>query len=412
MKKKPGSSALAASLLLVLALFGAATLSHSGTASNVRVEAGKEAREIPPQSKRGVTGAVYVNNNAATGNAISVYRRKSDGTLVRDQEYETGGLGTGGLLDAQGSLILSEGHEWLFAVNALSNEISVFEVLGDGDLILVETVPSGGERPISLTVNEDLLYVLNSGNIGNVTAFNVGPQGHLTPLPGSTRPLSTPVASSCTQQSDAGRLCNVNIPIQVQFRPGGEVLVVTELLSGRILTYTIAGDGLASLPLIYQTFPGSAPFGFDFAERGRLIVSNAFFDAPQQGAASSYFVSAEGGLVTKTPRAGNGQAATCWVVVTNSGRHAIVSNTDVSTLSTYNILDDGTITLLNPVAAALPGADPRDMDLSDDGRFLYVLNNIAAKVSAFEVRGDGALRLIDEDAAEGFPPGAVGLASF
>ncbi len=150
MMKKTRSIAMLAFLLSLVTL-GMPTLTQHATFA-------QKARVILRGNRRGV-GAVYVLTNAATGNGVTIFSRESNGALKREGTVATGGRGTGGLLDAQGSLILSQGNEWLFAVNPGSDDISVFAVVEGSGLILLDRVPSGGERPISLTVSEDLLYV-------------------------------------------------------------------------------------------------------------------------------------------------------------------------------------------------------------------------------------------------------------
>ena len=59
----------------------------------------------------------------------------------------------------------------LYAVNAGSNSISRFSVR-KGGLEWEATVPSGGTMPISLTVHDHLLYVLNGGAPTNITGFD------------------------------------------------------------------------------------------------------------------------------------------------------------------------------------------------------------------------------------------------
>jgi 6-phosphogluconolactonase (cycloisomerase 2 family) len=80
-------------------------------------------------------------------------------------------------------------------------------------------------------------------------------------------------------------------------------------------------------------------------------------------------------------------------------------------LTSYTINEDGSLSLLRAEAGDLTGGDPRDLDLTDNGRFLYVLNNITATVSAFSVEGDGTLTRLALNAGNGFPSGAVGLAA-
>ena len=100
-------------------------------------------------------GVVYVMTNAAEQNAIVTYQRAPDGRLTERGRYATGGRGSGvGVtvppdpLGSQDALLLRE--PWLFAVNAGSNEVSVFRTAGDR-LTLRDTVASGGRYPVSLT---------------------------------------------------------------------------------------------------------------------------------------------------------------------------------------------------------------------------------------------------------------------
>jgi hypothetical protein len=81
------------------------------------------------QSQSDDTGAVFLMTNAADKNQIIAYDRAADGTLKEVFKFDTGGRGSGGLVDpleSQGSLILSRDHGLLFAVNAGSGSISVF----------------------------------------------------------------------------------------------------------------------------------------------------------------------------------------------------------------------------------------------------------------------------------------------
>src|SRR5438045_8761445 len=78
----------------------------------------------------GQPGVVYTLTNATTGNAVAIFDRAADGTLTADGSVSTGGIGTGAGLGSQGSLVLSGNGRWLFAVNAGSNDVSVFSTNG------------------------------------------------------------------------------------------------------------------------------------------------------------------------------------------------------------------------------------------------------------------------------------------
>src|SRR4029079_8646835 len=124
-------------------------------------------------------GAVYVLTNQ-TSNTVVAFRRNANGMLTPAGEFPTGGAGnpiprppdpSSDPLASQGALIMSNGNRFLFAVNAGSNEIASLKIKKN-DLELVDVVSSGGVRPISLALHDDLLYVLNEGGTPNIAGFD------------------------------------------------------------------------------------------------------------------------------------------------------------------------------------------------------------------------------------------------
>jgi 6-phosphogluconolactonase len=337
-------------------------------------------------------GAVYTMSNATTGNRVLVFDRAPNGALTPAGSLATGGLGTGGGLGNQGGLTLSDNDRWLLAVNAGSNDLSLFAADDDG-LRWVDRAPSGGSQPVSVTIHRDLVYVLNAGS-GNVSGFRLRPHGQLAPLVGSTRPLS-----------GAG-----TGPAQVQFSPDGRVLVVTEKAANLIVTYSVDEDGLLGPPQA-QASQGTTPFGFAFGSRRDLFVSEAFGGAPDASAVSSYHVARDGTLSVISPSVATHQTAACWVVVTGDGRFAYTTNTGSGSISGYEI-DNGALTLLNAdgrTADTGAGSAPTDLALSENGRFLFVLNSAAHSIGAFRILSSGQLEPVA--AVGGLPAGANGLAA-
>lgn len=344
-------------------------------------------------------GAVYTMTNSPGGNSILVFDRTADGMLVEAGSYDTGGTGTGGGLGNQGAVLLSKNNRWLFVVNAGSDDISVFAVKRRG-LKLVDRIGSGGRRPISLTVDRRILYVLNAGgSVGaedNITGFKITRNGTLSPLPGSTRPLSADSTG----------------PAQIAFSNDGEVIVVTEKATNNILVYTVEGYGYVGDPKVYASV-GATPFGFAFGKRSHLFVSEAFGGAADASAVSSYVVSKDGELEVVSPSVATNQTAACWVVVTKDGRFAYDTNAGSGSISGFHISYDGSITLLDAdgrTGVTGDGSGPLDMALSNNGRFLYSLNSGNNTISAFRVTQKGRLIPIDVEAA-GVPDGANGLAA-
>ncbi|MFI5262868.1 MAG: beta-propeller fold lactonase family protein, partial [Candidatus Limnocylindrales bacterium] len=202
-------------------------------------------------------GTVYIETNAAGGNAVAAYQRHADGTLTWSADYATGGTGTGAGLASQGSVALSTDGRTLLAVNAGSNDVSAFAVRPDGSLQFVSRASAGGTDPISVTIHDDLVYVLDAGGTGNIAGlFDIG--GRLFAVPGWTQPLSGAGTS----------------PEQISFNPDGRVLVVTEKGANKIVTFRVAWFGRAGAPVV-QASVGAAPYGFAFDARGGVFVSEA-----------------------------------------------------------------------------------------------------------------------------------------
>jgi 6-phosphogluconolactonase (cycloisomerase 2 family) len=333
-------------------------------------------------------GAVFALGNEATGNTVHAFARDERGALTARGAHPTGGLGTSAGLGSQGSLVTSRDGRFLFAVDAGSNEITSFRIRG-AELELAGHVPSGGVRPVSLTAHGRLLYVLNAGGAGNIAGFLVGPDGALTPLPGSSRPLSSPAASAA----------------QVQFSPHGDALVVTERATSRLSLYAVARDGTAAGPTVFDS-SGTTPFGFAFTRRGDVVVSEA-----ASGAVSSYSLEDDGAgpyldLVSGSVSE-QGEAAPCWLVTTASSRFAFVANAGTASISAFHVARDGALTLLASKAADVPR--PLEMSLSRGSEYLYVVNGGAGRLSGFAVGEDGTLR--PAGGAEGLPTTLAGVAA-
>jgi 6-phosphogluconolactonase (cycloisomerase 2 family) len=322
--------------------------------------------------------AVYTLTNGAAGNAVAVFDRAGNGSLTPAGSVLTGGNGTGATLGSQGALALDGNN--LVAVNAGSNTVTLLRVDGHGPG-LRDLEPSGGTTPISVTIHDRLVYVLNAGGAGNISGF-WNWHHRLVPIPGSSRPLSG----------------NATDPAQIQFSPDGRTLAVTEKATSRIDTYSIGFGGYASGPVSTPS-AGATPFGFAFDKKGRLVVSEAV--ASQL---TSYAV-AGNGTVSKITTVPDGQGAACWVAVNDNGKYAYTANTSTGNISSYGIDKDGSLSLLAGVAATIPG--PLDLALSQGSQYLYALSNGAHRIDAFRVASDGSLSFVGSTPP--LPAGTVGV---
>lgn len=344
-------------------------------------------------------GAVFVSTNSTDtvrGNEVVMYRAASGGGLTLTGRFPTGGLGLGSGLGSQGALILSSNGQWLFVVNAGSNEISVFSVKSNG-LVFADKVASGGVRPISLTVRKNFLYVLNAGDPGNISGFKLNGNGKLTPLANSTRFLSNNGSGAAPG------------PAQVSFTPDGANLVVTEKGANLIDTYKVQKNGLATGPVTHPS-SGLTPFGFAFGKDDALIVSEAFGGAVNGSAVSSYQVDGNDfHLVSGS--VGTGQTAACWIAIANNGKIAYSTNAGSASVSAYQVGKKGALTLLNGHAGDTgAGTGPTDPATSHNNRFLYVLSPRSQTVVSFAIQADGSLNSISS--VGGLPLGSAGIAAW
>jgi 6-phosphogluconolactonase len=324
-------------------------------------------------------GAVYALTNATGGNEVVVYNRNNDGRLSGRRSFATGGNGSGGGLGNQGAIAFSDSGQWLLAVNPGSDSISVFYSIGNF-LFRTDVEPSGGVRPVSVTIEDDLVYVLNAGS-DDVQGFRLGIYGRLTPIPGSRRALSGTGTA----------------PAQVEFNRDGDLLAVTEKATNNILTFAVDGDGKLGSATITDS-PSPTPFGFAFGRRDTLLVSEAVGGAAGASTLSSYRLNGDGAVTTVSAAVPSGQSAACWVVTTRDGRYAYVSNTASGNLSTYRVSSGGAVMLSAAIAGNTgAGSGPTDMALDRNSRFLYSLNPGNGTISAFRVQNDGALQFIEHE---------------
>jgi 6-phosphogluconolactonase len=329
---------------------------------------------------------IYTMSNAAEGNELLAFRQQADGSLTPVASYSTGGLGSGGGLGNQGALA-SDG-EHIFVVNAGSDDVSVFKIEGSRAR-LVDTIASGGERPISVTVHRHLVYVLNAGS-DSIAGFIWTRNGTLRALPGSEQPLS-----------GAG-----TDPAQIQFSADGDTLIVTEKATNNIVLYSLGHRGVPEDRTVVPSL-GQTPFGFALGKGRQLIVSEAAGGATNASSVSSYWLNRRGDLRVIDATDPTLQSAACWVVVTPDGRFAYVTNTGSGTISGFRIFAGHLFRLNRDGVTATTGAAPIDMTLSRGGRVLHALNSGDHTISSFRVLKDGRLERIGELA--GLPAAANGL---
>lgn len=339
---------------------------------------------------RNIVGQVYVNDNTAGVNTVAGFNRHADGSLspIPGSPFQVGGAGTGKGTASQGALQLSADGRFLFAVDAASNQISVLRIERDGSLDSADGSPvaSGGVNPVSIAVSGKLVYVANQGpgtNPGdaNYTGFKFS-DGHLNPIDGSTVALP----------SDA-------VPGQVLFNADGTKLVGTRIGSSEIDSFIVVRHGrlLSAIgsPFAAQAFSPPQGYGqlgsaFSPTNPDQLFVSDAHVAAggPAPGLVSSFTDDDHGTLapVGASPVANDGTAS-CWVEISHDGKFLFVVNTASKTVSSYAVGADGSLTFLQSTSATALGAGAEDVRLAPDGNTLWVVQAGADAVTGFSVSG-------------------------
>ena len=247
-------------------------------------------------------GNVYTMTNStdpARGNEVVVYNRQADGSLTYNMRRATGGVGSGpaptsvvfGIdipatadgIGSQEGLVLNPKGTQIFAVNSGSDSVTCLPIESDGSLGAAVTVDSGGVFPASLAVRGKHIAVLNSGNVGNITTFNVGSDCGMERLSGT---ISLAGLGNSPPFPDPAPNEVLTTAAQISFTPDGSKLVFTIKGgppggSGAVGIVDVAKNGRVNVGSLVVTEgslfdPGmgtAAPFGFDFDSNGNLILT-------------------------------------------------------------------------------------------------------------------------------------------
>jgi 6-phosphogluconolactonase (cycloisomerase 2 family) len=358
-------------------VFRVSAVAVAGTAA-VGLFAGPASAATPSGGPPSGGHAVFVETDDPAGNSVVAYRQNADGTLTQSRTYPTGG--NGGILQnsvvdhtaSEGAVTYDARHQLLYVVNAGSDTVSVFGVHGSA-LDLHQVVPSGGSFPASIAVHDNIVYVLNGHDGGSIQGYVVV-AGFLVRIPAWTRPLGL----------DPTKLDFTQSPGQIVFTPDGRKLVVSTKANGNDIDVFAVDPirGPSAQPIV-TNLPGTVPFAFAFDSYGHLAVAETGVST-----VATFAVNADGTLtgLADTP---TGQKGTCWVV--SRGDQLFATNPGSASVTTLRTDAAGVASL---VANAATDAGTVDPVVSADGRFLYVETGAAGVVDEFRIATDGTLTRI------------------
>jgi 6-phosphogluconolactonase (cycloisomerase 2 family) len=334
---------------------------------------GKPTKPTPPSE-----AAVFVQTDNLAGNAVVAYKRSPQGKLTQAGTYKTGGKGgalEGAKVDflaSQGSLALDAEAGLLFAVNAGSDTITEFAVEGT-KLKREAIVPSGGEFPVSLTVHDESLFVLNARGGGSIQGYSLA-SGKPQLVKGWNRPLG--LDPNATPEF-------THTPGQVAFTPDGSKLVVTTKgNTSAVDVFAVKGNGEPAKAPVVTSLPEAVPFAVDFDSAGHVLIAEAGTNA------IASFALAGNGSLKEIASAPTGQEATCWIA--HVGSTFYVSNAGSGSVSAFGTSGSSLTPLGNT------STSPGSVDTAVAGKFLYVQTGAEGIVNEFKVAAGGKLTPIGQ----------------
>jgi 6-phosphogluconolactonase len=326
----------------------------------------------------GSSSTVFVMTNDTVKNEVLAYQRLQDGSFALRGSFPTGGRGSGGTTDP----LQSQGSLTLSGNHNLLFAINA----GSGTVssfhllrglpVLVDQETTGGAFPVAVAEHKGTVYVLNAGGNGAIVAFRSDGVGHLSQIPNSTALL--------TATNSGGASISIS--------PNGKTLAVIEKTPENIDTFPVNPDGtLGTVVVNHSVTPGI--FGAVFTPSGQLIVSEDQPVGTDVSSISSYTINANGTITAisqSLPTFGDGN---CWNAITPNGKFVYADNSATSTIAGFSVGSNGALTPIGgTIVASYPaGTTNLDMVVSGDGNYLYTLNSGTGTVGIYSINSDGTL---------------------
>jgi DNA-binding beta-propeller fold protein YncE len=319
--------------------------------------------------------------NGNTGNKIYVFGVAVDGKLTQIGSYNAGNHP----LD----LVATPNGNYLYAVNMNSNNVSGFNIGANGKLSPIIGSPfSTGTLPMDMTIEPggNYAYVANNGGGGSVTAFQINTNGSLDTVAGFTEPptnLPCSIAATRVGNTLVGYRNYVFIVnsydktvSRFSMGTGGELTLQNSQATGN------APDAItANGPLIYllNTQSGNEPF--------RNSVSG--YKLNQGGIPGTYTFDAIAGLplnVTTNPSGVAIRPDRKFLYITRKDSFTFEGDIKIFALDAAGTLGPGPV---GPSAGFLP----TDITIHPEGSFAYVARSAGILVYSIN-SSDGSLTLL------------------
>jgi len=302
-------------------------------------------------------------------------------------------------------MVISPDKRFLYSVNENSKgTISSFSLnLNIGELVLLNSVPSGGNGPTYITIDKYGKYVFcaNYGS-GNVGAIKINEDGSLS--------NNLQVLNHEAKRNSTGRQQGPHAHATV-FSPEGKYLMSPDLGADKVYIYRYDmmkdSDPLEPAdPPFVDVNPGSGPRHIDFHPDGKY----AYVIHEMTGMISVWDYKdgklAEKQNITMLPEGYTGRIGAADNHVSPDGKFLYASNRgDVNEIVIYKINKDGTLILAGRQSTM--GIGPRNFVIDPSGSFLLVGNNSSNDVSIFKINKKSGLLTPIEKKIEIGEPGCL-----
>lgn len=356
--------------------------------------------------------ATQVDLPPGNGRGIHIFNvDRATGAMTPIGVYE---LGT-----SPSCLVLNRAGTRLYSANETDRvgekkegTVSAFSVnAGDGQLTLLNTVPSGGAGPtyVSLDPSGRFLLVANYFG-GSVAVFPILPDGQLgaaSDLQIDAGEIGPRTATSAPPGSHAFSGHDRTHAHQIQADPSGKFVLHVDL--GLDTIYVWKFDGQRGVltpndPPSVSLPPGDGPRHFHFHPNGRW-----FYSIQEEGSTIMLFdYDGEKGrlaarqTISTLPPGFAGSNFCSEILVSSDGRFVYAGNRLHDSIGIFSVGPEGELTYVGEEWTR--GNYPRSFTFDPTGEFLYCCNQRADNVTVFEVdRETGGLQFAGHYAPVGNP---------
>ncbi len=285
-------------------------------------------------------------------------------------------------------LALSPDKKYLYCVNEISDfegkkagGASSFRIGDDGDLELVDQVPSGGLGPcyVSTTPDGAAILVANYGS-GDAAIIPTIGDGGLQQTPSD---VAHHQGKSVVPKRQDAPHAHCMLP-----DPSGKWAVAVDLGIDQVIAYRLdKGTMDTSTPVVNRTHEGAGPRHIAFHPNGK----HAYVANELDSTITTFNWDAQTGRLTEVESQStlpgdvkDVENYPAEVLVHPNGRYVYLSNRGHNSVATFEV--DGTTGKLKPVGHESTRGDfPRGMELHPSGRFLVAANQNSDNIVVYRI---------------------------